>query len=66
MDKNLYTIYDKKSEIYAPPFVELGQLHLPVFPSHSPPFKQSDGHFLNNSPRTLTRTLGHPKKYLSF
>ena len=23
MDKNLYTIYDKKSEIYAPPFVEL-------------------------------------------
>lgn len=23
MDKNLYTIYDKKSELYAPPFVEL-------------------------------------------
>jgi len=23
MDKNLYTIFDKKSEIYAPPFVEL-------------------------------------------
>ena len=23
MDKNLYSIYDKKSEIYAPPFIEL-------------------------------------------
>tara|TARA_B110000483_G_scaffold230249_1_gene295239 strand:+ start:1229 stop:1483 length:255 start_codon:yes stop_codon:yes gene_type:complete len=23
MDKNLYSVYDKKSEIYAPPFVEL-------------------------------------------
>jgi hypothetical protein len=23
MDKNLYSIFDKKSEVYAPPFVEL-------------------------------------------
>jgi hypothetical protein len=23
MDKNLYSIFDKKSEIYAPPFIEL-------------------------------------------
>ena len=23
MDKNIYSIFDKKSEIYAPPFIEL-------------------------------------------